>query len=164
MTAFDNPVRGPVCAASNYSVLRLAAALVNAQQRGSVSCVALQVHYNPVHRNEREGDLAALCHREGLSCIAYSALADGFLTGKYRPGQALPASKRAEDAAAYLTDSGLAVLGALDSGRVERGADRGGGAGLAGRPAHGGRTASQCQDPQTASRPPASAGPETLGR
>src|SRR5689334_20456970 len=111
----------------------------------------------PVHRNEREGDLAALCHREGLSCIAYSALADGFLTGKYRPGQALPPSKRAEDAAAYLTDSGLAVLGALDSGRVERGADRGGGAGLAGRPTHGGRTASQCQDPQPASRPPASA-------
>jgi aryl-alcohol dehydrogenase-like predicted oxidoreductase len=80
-----------------------------------VSFAALQVHYNLVHRDEYEGGLAALCHREGLSCIAYSALADGFLTGKYRAGQDLPASERAEDAAAYLTESGLAVLGALDT-------------------------------------------------
>jgi aryl-alcohol dehydrogenase-like predicted oxidoreductase len=56
-----------------------------------VSFAALQVHYNLVHRDEYEGGLAALCQREGLSCIAYSALADGFLTGKYRPGRSLPA-------------------------------------------------------------------------
>jgi aryl-alcohol dehydrogenase-like predicted oxidoreductase len=87
-----------------------------------VSFVALQVHYNLVHRDEYEGDLAALCQREGLSCIAYSALADGFLTGKYRSGQDLPASERAEDAAAYLTESGLAVLGALDSVAERNGA------------------------------------------
>jgi aryl-alcohol dehydrogenase-like predicted oxidoreductase len=73
-------------AASNYSAPRLADALASARQRGLVSFTALQVHYNLVHRDEYEGDLAALCQREGLSCIAYSALADGFLTGKYRPG------------------------------------------------------------------------------
>src|SRR5262249_15813640 len=49
-------------------------------------------------------------------------------------------------------------------GRAEGGADRGGGAGLAGRPAHGGRPACQCQERRTASRPAASARPETLGR
>ena len=73
------------------------------------------MHYNLVHRDEYEGGLAALCQREGLSCIAYSALADGFLTGKYRPGHALLVSERAEDAAVYLNESGLAVLGALDT-------------------------------------------------
>src|SRR5262249_56335611 len=97
------------------SAPRLAAALASAQQQGLAGFVALQVHYNLVHRDEYEGDLAALCQREGLSCVAYSALADGFLTGKYRPGGSLPASERAEDAAVYLTGSGLAVLGALDT-------------------------------------------------
>jgi aryl-alcohol dehydrogenase-like predicted oxidoreductase len=80
-----------------------------------VSFAALQMHYNLVHRDEYEGGLAALCQREGLSCIAYSALADSFLTGKYRPGRSLPTSKRAEDAVAYLTENGIAVLGALDT-------------------------------------------------
>jgi aryl-alcohol dehydrogenase-like predicted oxidoreductase len=118
VAAFDRLVRegkARYVAASNYSAPRLAGALASARQQGLVSFAALQVHYNLVHRDEYEGGLAALCQREGLSCIAYSALADGFLTGKYRPGRSLPASERAEDAAAYLTGSGLAVLGALDA-------------------------------------------------
>jgi aryl-alcohol dehydrogenase-like predicted oxidoreductase len=118
VAAFDELVRegkARYVAASNYSAPRLAGALASARQQGLVSFTALQVHYNLVHRDEYEGDLAALCQREGLSCIAYSALADGFLTGKYRPGGNLPASERAEDAAVYLTEGGLAVLGALDT-------------------------------------------------
>ena len=118
VAAFDELVRegkARYVAASNYSAPRLAGALASARQQGLVSFTALQVHYNLVHRDEYEGDLAALCQREGLSCIAYSALADGFLTGKYRPGGSLPASERAEDAAVYLTEGGLAVLGALDT-------------------------------------------------
>src|SRR5215469_3208437 len=118
MAALDSLVQeGKVryVAASNYSAPRLAAALASAQQQGLVSFAALQVHYNLVHRDEYEGGLAALCQREGLSCLAYSALADGFLTGKYRPVGSLPSSERAEDAAVYLTEGGLAVLGALDT-------------------------------------------------
>jgi aryl-alcohol dehydrogenase-like predicted oxidoreductase len=125
MAAFDRLVRegkARYIAASNYSAPRLAAALASAQQHGLVSFVALQVHYNLVHRAEYEGDLAAFCQQAGLSCVAYSALADGFLTGKYRPGQALPAGERAEDAAAYLTEHGLAVLGALDTVAERNGA------------------------------------------
>lgn len=118
VAAFDSLVRegkARYVAASNYSAPRLANALASAQQQGLARFVALQVHYNLIHRDDYEGDLMALCQRERLSCIAYSALADGFLTGKYRPGHALPVSERAEDAAAYLTESGLAVLGALDT-------------------------------------------------
>ena len=118
IAAFDSLVRegkARYVAASNYSAPRLAAALASAQQQDLVGFVALQVHYNLVHRDEYEGDLSALCQQEGLSCIAYSALADGFLTGKYRPGHALPVSERADDAAVYLNESGLAVLGALDT-------------------------------------------------
>jgi len=118
VAAFDRLVRegkARYVAASNYSAPRLAEALASARQQGLAGFAALQVHYNLVHRDEYEGGLAALCRREGLSCIAYSALADGFLTGKYRPGRTLPTSERAEDAAAYLTGSGLAVLDALDA-------------------------------------------------
>src|SRR5215813_7198242 len=64
LAAFDSLVQeGKVryVAASNYSAPRLAAALASAQQHGLVSFVALQVHYNLVHRAEYEGDLAALC-------------------------------------------------------------------------------------------------------
>ncbi|HEX9033843.1 MAG TPA: aldo/keto reductase, partial [Streptosporangiaceae bacterium] len=117
MAAFDDLVRaGKVryVAASNYTAPRLAAALGAARQRGLAGYVALQVHYNLVHRDEYEGPLAALCDNEGLSCVAYSALADGFLTGKYRPGRAMPESERAEDAGEYLTSAGLAALDALD--------------------------------------------------
>src|SRR6516165_2182436 len=118
VAAFDRLVRegkARYVAASNYSAPRLAQALASARQPGLAGFVALQVHYNLVHRAEYEGDLAALCRREGLSCIAYSALADGFLTGKYRPGRSLPSSERAEDAAVYLSGTGAAVLRALDS-------------------------------------------------
>src|SRR5215469_12411927 len=59
MAAFDRLVRegkARYVAASNYSAPRLAAALASAQQ-GAASFVALQVHYNLVHRDEYEGDL-----------------------------------------------------------------------------------------------------------
>lgn len=118
IAAFDTLVREGKArhvAASNYTAPRLAHALAAAQQQGLASFVALQVHYNLVHRDEYESDLATLCQREGLSCIAYSALADGFLTGKYRPGQAQPVSERADDASVYLTAGGLDVLAALDT-------------------------------------------------
>ncbi len=117
LAAFDELVRaGKVrhVAASNYTAPRLADARATSARAGLSSYVALQAHYNLVHRDEYDQDLASLCRREGLSCIAYSALADGFLTGKYRRGRDLPDSERVEDAAAYLNDEGLATLDALD--------------------------------------------------
>jgi hypothetical protein len=44
--------------------------------------------------NERE--LAPVCLRYGIGVLPYSPLAGGFLTGKYRRNQPLPASVRAE--------------------------------------------------------------------
>src|SRR5689334_13345619 len=125
LAAFDALVRaGKVrhVAASNYTAPRLAHALAASDRSGATRYVALQAHYNLVHRVEYETDLAQLCEREGLSCLAYSALADGFLTGKYRPGADMPQSERVEDAAAYLDDRGVAVLEALDAVAERRGA------------------------------------------
>jgi aryl-alcohol dehydrogenase-like predicted oxidoreductase len=114
--AFDALVReGKVrhVAASNITAPRLAEALAVSERQGLTRYFALQTHYNLVERDGYEGELAELCAREGLACLPYFALANGFLTGKYRPGTQVESS-RAQRASAYLDDRGLAVLAALD--------------------------------------------------
>lgn len=115
--AFDALVReGKVryVGASNSTAARLAEALEVSRREGLVSYVAVQPHYNLVERDEYEGELAALCVREGIGCVPYFALAKGFLTGKYRPGGDDVDSPRAERARAYLDGRGERVLAALD--------------------------------------------------
>ncbi len=106
-------------AASNYSEPRLSEALATSSRGGLARYVALQPHYNLVHRAEYEGPLAALCAREGLACFPYYALASGFLSGKYRSGAKVE-SARASAAAKYLDDRGLRTLAALDAIAAER--------------------------------------------
>ena len=106
-------------AASNFTEARLSEALATSGRLGLARYVALQPHYNLVHRSEYEGGLAALCAREGLACFPYYALASGFLAGKYRPGSKVE-SARASGAAKYLDERGLRVLAALDAIAAER--------------------------------------------
>lgn len=101
-------------AASNYSAKRLAEALAVSKENGLAQYAAIQPHYNLMHRTEYEGELAALCSREGIACFPYFSLAKGFLTGKYRPGKTVE-SVRSKGASAYLDDRGLRVLAALDA-------------------------------------------------
>ncbi|MHB8797739.1 MAG: aldo/keto reductase [Thermoanaerobaculia bacterium] len=121
--AFDALVReGKVrhVAASNYTADRLADALAVSDRLGLARYVALQPHYNLVHRTGYEGDLESLSVREGLACFPYYALASGFLAGKYRPGTTVK-SARSEGAAKHLDDTGLRVLATLDAIASERG-------------------------------------------
>ena len=114
--AFDEVVKsGKVryVAASNHSVARLESALALSRECSLVQYVGVQVHYNLVHRDEYEGDLAKLCAEQGLACMPYWALASGFLSGKYRGAVATGA--RAEEVKGYLTPRGLRVLAALDN-------------------------------------------------
>ncbi|MET3808050.1 aryl-alcohol dehydrogenase-like predicted oxidoreductase [Nakamurella sp. UYEF19] len=106
-------------AASNYSAARLAEALKIADDMAAPRFVALQPHYNLVHRHEFEGDVQDLVSREGLVTAPYSSLASGFLTGKYRTSAADGQSPRAEGASRYLNESGLRVLAALDQVAAE---------------------------------------------
>lgn len=122
LRAFDTLVReGSVrhVAASNYTEARLSEALAVSSRMGLARFVALEPHYNLVHRAEYEGGLAALCAREGLACFPYYALASGFLSGKYRSGAKVE-SARASGAAKYLDDKGLLILAALDTIARER--------------------------------------------
>lgn len=101
-------------AASNFSGERLQAALDTAERLGAPKYVALQPHYNLVHRKDYEEGARAVVEANGLSTIPYYALASGFLTGKYRDGGPEVDSPRAGGAAKNLDDRGRAVLAELD--------------------------------------------------
>ena len=116
LRAFDALVKeGKVryIGASNFTAARLAEALSISDRHGLARYVALQPHYNLMHRHEYEGELSALCTREAVGCMPYYGLAKGFLTGKYRPGKKVD-SPRAAGASTYLDARGLRVLEALD--------------------------------------------------
>ncbi|MDR7301487.1 aldo/keto reductase [Haloactinomyces albus] len=117
LSAFDELVRaGKVrhIAASNYTAPRLAEALAVSDREGLARYRALQPHYNLVERAEYERELAGLAAAENLTVLPYYALAKGFLTGKYRPGNDLSNSPRATGARSYLDERGVKVLAALD--------------------------------------------------
>ena len=123
ITALDELVRaGKVrhIAASNISPARLRASLDFSRSSGQASYVALQPRYNLVSRDSYEGELAAVAAEYGLSAVPYSALASGFLSGKYRPNGPAVDSVRASGAAKHLeTPRGPKVLEALDSVAAE---------------------------------------------
>jgi aryl-alcohol dehydrogenase-like predicted oxidoreductase len=101
-------------AASNHSPARIQESLKIADALGVARYVAVQPHYNLVHRGTVEGELAELAARENLALLPYSALASGFLTGKYRDAAAAGESPRAGAARKYLDERGRRVLAALD--------------------------------------------------
>lgn len=103
-------------AASNYTAPRLVEALDIQSTRGYPPYVALQNRLNLVARDEFGSDLQAVCEQRGVGGAAHSALAAGFLTGKYRPGQAAPAGEHAATiVSSFLADErNVAVLTAAD--------------------------------------------------
>lgn len=102
-------------AVSNYSAERIQEWIRIARDLGVAEPVAIQPHYNLVHRNDVEEDIVPVAQEHGLSLVPYFALAKGFLTGKYRStdvaGQASP---RAKAAAEYATPAGLRIIDTLE--------------------------------------------------
>ena len=101
-------------AASNIAPERLVKSFEVAEQNGLPKYVALQPHYNLLERTIYENNYAPLVERYGLTVFPYSALASGFLTGKYRSEADYGKSARGKSAEKYLNPKGLAVLDALD--------------------------------------------------
>jgi aryl-alcohol dehydrogenase-like predicted oxidoreductase len=102
-------------AASNYAPARLEQAIATAEREGLPRYVGLQTHYNLVERGY-ERELRDVCARHDVACLPYWALASGFLTGKYRPGNEEASSPRAGAARKYLENGrGEPVLAALDA-------------------------------------------------
>ena len=100
-------------AVSNYSAARVREWVGLAEAAGSALPVAIQPHYNLVHRDV-EQDIVPVAEEFGLSLIPYYALASGFLTGKYRSlDGAGHSSPRAGGASKYATPQGLEIIDAL---------------------------------------------------
>ena len=102
-------------AVSNYSADRIREWVGIARATGVAEPVAVQPHYNLVHRNAVEETIVPVATEFGLSLVPYYALASGFLTGKYRSTEdAGHTSPRAAGAAKYATEHGLRIIDALE--------------------------------------------------
>jgi aryl-alcohol dehydrogenase-like predicted oxidoreductase len=99
LRAFDDLVRqGKVLyiGVSEWRAEEIAAALRIADEMGFDRIVSNQPQYNMLWR-VIEAELIPLAEKEGIGQIVFSPIAQGVLTGKYRPGEAPPAGSRATD-------------------------------------------------------------------
>jgi aryl-alcohol dehydrogenase-like predicted oxidoreductase len=128
--ALDELVRAGKVAqigASNISPERLREALAISEARGLAAYSVLQPRLNLVDR-DGDGDfnaaLRAVALEHDLGVAVYSALASGFLSGKYRPDAPAPSSPRAGGVQSrYLSDpSAVALLEATTAVAVRKGA------------------------------------------
>lgn len=109
---------------SNYAGWQVAEAHYVAKQGNLAPFISAQNEYNLLDRRI-EGELVPACNKFGLSILPYFPLASGFLTGKYRQGQDLPAGTRLANAgpmaARVLTEKNYEMLGKLEAFADARG-------------------------------------------
>ena len=79
---------------SNFRGWRIALLMQVCDKLGVPTPVVCQPYYNAMNR-QPEVEILPACHHFGLGVAAYSPLARGVLTGKYKPGQEPPADTRA---------------------------------------------------------------------
>jgi len=70
---------------SNYSAAQLRTAHAALAERG-IPLAANQVEYSLLHRRPEVNGVLDACRELGIALVAYQPLAQGVLTGKYRPG------------------------------------------------------------------------------
>lgn len=101
MRAFDDLIRqGKVLylGFSEWTAADIHTAAQCAQEHGLTRFISSQPQYSMLWR-VIEAEVIPACRDTGVSQIVWSPLAQGVLTGKYRPGQSLPADSRAADPA-----------------------------------------------------------------
>jgi aryl-alcohol dehydrogenase-like predicted oxidoreductase len=81
---------------SNFAAWEVIEGLWTSDRLGLERFVSVQPHYSLIHRDEFERELEQACQTYGLGVLPYSPLAGGFLTGKYRRGEASPSPSRGE--------------------------------------------------------------------
>lgn len=101
-------------AVSNISPERLKESLEFSDKNNLAKYQALQPLYNLVERKNYETNYAPIVAEHELTVFPYSALASGFLTGKYRSEADFHKSPRGQGAANYLNEKGLNLLNTLD--------------------------------------------------
>jgi aryl-alcohol dehydrogenase-like predicted oxidoreductase len=103
---------------SNFSAGQLEAALDAGRP------LAIQNSYSLLDRRDGR-DVTPLCERRGIAYLAFSPLAGGWLTGKYRRGEPFPPAsrmtQRPEPYHGLLTDRTFAALDCLEAMAASRG-------------------------------------------
>jgi aryl-alcohol dehydrogenase-like predicted oxidoreductase len=97
MQAFDDLIRqGKVhyIGVSEWTAEQISEALRVADDMGLDRIVSNQPQYNLLWR-VIEAEVVPLCEQEGIGQVVWSPLAQGVLTGKYKPGEDPPAQSRA---------------------------------------------------------------------
>jgi len=109
---------------SNFAGWQTAEAHYVAKQGNFTPFISAQNEYSLLDRRI-EPELVPACNAYGLSVLPFFPLASGFLTGKYRQGQDLPAGTRLANAgpmaARILTDKNYEMLGKLEEFAEQRG-------------------------------------------
>jgi aryl-alcohol dehydrogenase-like predicted oxidoreductase len=101
--------------ASNYTAARLAETLEVSRKHGLPRYEVLEPLYNLYARADYETALEPLCLDQQIGVVSYSALASGFLSGKYRTPEDAAKSARGKGVVAkFLNERGLRILAALD--------------------------------------------------
>ena len=83
---------------SEWSAAQIQAALDLSRDKGYAKFVSSQPQYSMLHRDP-EREVFPLCKANGISQIVWSPLAQGALTGKYKPGAPPPEGTRATSGA-----------------------------------------------------------------
>lgn len=98
---------------SNYSPERMREWLDTADAEGLTKPVAIQPHYNLLHRKDYEQDYAKLAEHHGAAVFSYFSLASGLLTGKYSSKEDLKGAAREGMAEGYATEAAFEVVQVL---------------------------------------------------
>ncbi|MBW2258401.1 MAG: aldo/keto reductase, partial [Deltaproteobacteria bacterium] len=106
---------------SNYGATQMRRAHAALAERG-VPLVSNQVNYSLLHRAPENNGVLDACHELGIALIAYTPLASGALTGKYRPGGRKPIRIRRFRRAYRRLDETMPVVEELE--RIGREHDR----------------------------------------
>jgi voltage-dependent potassium channel beta subunit len=99
LRAFDDIVRqgkALYIGVSEWKADEIARAVSIAEEMGFDRIVSSQPQYSMLWR-VIEQEVVPLCEAEGIGQIVWSPIAQGVLTGKYKPGQPPPAGSRATD-------------------------------------------------------------------
>lgn len=130
LRAFDDLVRAGKAlyiGVSEWRAEEIEAALRLAAQMGLDRIVSNQPQYNMLWR-VIEPEVVPVCQREGVGQIVFSPIAQGVLTGKYRPGAEPPAGSRATDEKSganfisrWMTDEVLTAAAGLPALAAEAG-------------------------------------------
>ena len=125
MRALDDLIRmGKVryIGASEFAAWQLAEANLLAEFKNWSAFSVLQSHYHMLERTV-EKEVLPYCNSHDVGFIPFFPLAGGFLTGKYKRGQAAPKGSRGEDneyVQQYFTDENYEVVEKLEAWATQR--------------------------------------------